>query len=104
MSVIGWNNARISDIRIHQELRTAAGLPINEADDGWKAARSGGVDVKLTVSVKLEEDAHSVESKKNINDRDTAEIDAGNVEPVSDQAAERIVRMISMIFVTRKGL
>ncbi len=36
--------------------------------------------------------------------RDTAEIDAGNVEPVSDQAAERIVRMISMIFVTRKGL
>ena len=46
MSVIGWNNARISDIRIHQELRTAAGLPINEADDGWKAARSGGVDVR----------------------------------------------------------
>ena len=64
MSVIGWNDARIADIRIHQELRTAAGLPINEADDGWKAARSGGVDVKLTVSVKLEEDAHSVESKK----------------------------------------
>lgn len=70
VSVIGWNDARIADIRIHQELRTAAGLPINEADDGWKAARSGGVDVKLTVSVKIEEHAHSAESERDLNDRD----------------------------------
>jgi len=64
VSLIGWNEARIADIRIHQELRTPDGLLINEADDGWKAARSGDVEVKLTVSTILEEDAKSSDSAK----------------------------------------
>ena len=150
VSLIGWNDARIADIKIHQELRTAAGILINETDDGWRAARSGGVSVKLTVSVKMEGDAPSAESGKILHDqdgrlsillrspsgeetllqngvpfsvpepqlwwpnglgeqplyqveviyRDTAEIDSGNTESVSDQAAERIVKRIGLRAVT----
>ena len=68
VSVIGWNDARIADLRIHQELRTSAGFPINEADDGWKAARSGDVRAELTVSVKIEKDAHPAEPDRVLND------------------------------------
>ena len=68
VSVIGWNDARIADVRIHEELRTAAGYPINEADDGWKAARSGDVRAELTVSVKIAKDAHPAEPDRALND------------------------------------
>ncbi len=69
VSLLGWNEARIADVRIHQELRTPDGLLINEADDGWKTARSGDVKVKLTVSVSMEEDPQSAGSEKISNDR-----------------------------------
>ena len=55
VSIIGWNEARIVDVRIHQEIRTSDGVPINEAEDGWKAARSGEVEAQLTVGVDFEE-------------------------------------------------
>lgn len=69
VSLIGWNEARIADIRIHQELRTPDGLLINEADDGWKAARSGDVEVKLTVSVSMEEGPQSAGLEKIYDDQ-----------------------------------
>ena len=57
VTLIGWNDARIEEVRIHQKIRTEEGIEINEAEDGWKAARSGKAEAKLTVCVKTQRDA-----------------------------------------------
>ena len=49
--LLGWNEVRILDIRVKQEILTKDGLPIDEAADGSRAAHEGRVRAYLTVEV-----------------------------------------------------
>ena len=51
VQLLGWNDVRILDIRVKQEILTKEGLPVDEAEGGGKAAREGRVRVYLTVEV-----------------------------------------------------
>ena len=51
VQLLGWNDVRILDIRVKQEILTKEGLPVDEAKDGSKAALEGRVRVYLTVEV-----------------------------------------------------
>ena len=61
VQLVGWENARILDVRVKQEILTAEGVPVNEAPDGSLASREGRVRVFLTVDVVTEGAAEKTE-------------------------------------------
>ena len=51
VQLLGWNDVRIRDIRVKQEILTEEGIPVAEAKDGGRAAHEGRASVYLTVDV-----------------------------------------------------
>ena len=54
VQLLGWEKVRISDVRLKQEILTEDSLPVNEAQDGGKAAHEGRIIVYLTADVAAE--------------------------------------------------
>ena len=67
VQLIGWNGARIEDVRIHEEYLTEDGIPLNEAADGGRAAREGRVSVYLTVNAVTACADSAIASSQNIH-------------------------------------
>ncbi len=51
VGLLGWNDARILDVRVKQEILTEEGVPVCEDPDGGRAAREGRAEAYLTVEV-----------------------------------------------------
>ncbi len=51
VQLLGWNDVRILDVHVKQEILTKEGVPVGEAEDGSRAAREGRVLAYLTVEV-----------------------------------------------------
>ena len=61
VELLGWENVRILDVRVKQEILKQDGVPVNEAQDGGRAAHEGQVSVYLTVDVSTEGTAQRTE-------------------------------------------
>ena len=61
VQLLGWNDVRILDVRVKQEILTEEGIPVDEAEDGGRAAREGRVRVYLTAEVITEGDAGKIQ-------------------------------------------
>ncbi len=59
--LLGWEEVRIRDVRVKQEILTKDGVPVNETPDGGRAAQEGRVMVFLTADVMTEGDAGKTE-------------------------------------------
>ena len=51
VKLLGWNDVRIADIRVKQEILTEEGIPVDEAEDGGRSAHKGRVRAYLTAEV-----------------------------------------------------
>ena len=51
VKLLGWNDVRIADIRVKQEILTEEGIPVDEAEDGGRSAHEGRVRAYLTAEV-----------------------------------------------------
>ena len=77
VTLVGWNNVRILDARVRQEILTGDGVPVNEAPDGGKAAHEGNVSVYLTTEVITEGTAGKTEITLTAPDGQTWQFGAG---------------------------
>ena len=77
VELLGWEDARILDVRVHQEVLTQDGVPVNEAQDGGRISREGHACVYLTVEVITEGTADRTELTLTAPDGETWQFQPG---------------------------